>query len=157
MTKINSIKDVKVENYSVTGRVEVNGIVAKSDSKHPKDSYNIFVCFGYQGKEFALDNWASKTAKGLSRNNPPADKRLLWNSHQFFIKYKIENQTKLHRKEYRNLAESELGNISWLGLVESAYNAIQANQEINIIYLSQHDYDSAKLYYDYCNWLKTQI
>lgn len=160
MLTFKHISKLKIDRYS-DGRVIIDGIVYVDYKRTPVahlDHY--FICFGYKGKDFALSTWAQKKSSGLGLWSATADKRLLWNTHLFYEKNRLKKTTekiKLIGKEYEDYAESELNDISWLYLVSSAYNNIKKGVNIHIVYLSNYDYDTAKLYYDYCCWLEKNI
>lgn len=157
MIKINHICELKIDRYN-SGRVVVDGIILidyqRTPIQHPNHQ---FICFGYKGKDIALSTWAMKKSSGLGCWSATADKRLLWNTHLFYERTKVTDKVALKGQDYRDFAESELDDISWLGLVTLAYKAIPKDITIHIIYLSKHDYPSAKIYYDYCCWLKNNI
>jgi len=156
MIKLNKISELKIDTYR-TGRMEINGIIAEGDKNHEIDRTYKFVCFGYKGNNFALNTWAEKESRGLHRNTAIPNKRLLWNTHNLYRKIQIENNKDHVHTKYRERFLSELGDENWFFLVKLAHKYLKKNGNINIIYLSKHDYPSAKIYYDYCCWLKQNI
>lgn len=160
MRTIKHISELKIDRYS-DGRVIIDGIVyidyKRTPIAHPDHK---FICFGYKGKDFALSTWAQKKSSGLGLLCATADKTLLWNTHLFYEKTRVTKTAEkigLIGQEYKDYAKSELDDITWLYLVSSAYRNIKKGINIHIVYLSKYDYDTAKLYYDYCCWLKKNI